>query len=341
LQAIEVKKIRYYALIYVLLSLFFTASACEADGGVFKEILTPEERLWLTNNQSRIVLAVETAYAPFVFVDSSGRATGLANDYMVLLESKLGVDFKQRHFSSLDDIFAKVHGGEVQVVNAVTKTSWRSTFLNLTDFFISVPNVFIVRKDRSGRIREENLSGLTVSLVKSYAVTEYLINKRPGFTPDLVSDDLTALLNVSFGRSDAAVIDLATASYLISQKGITNLRVVGEASFDIRLSMGTAIDEPVLYGILEKGLAAITDGERQEIQKRWINISRQSMLTDQRFWVAVGGVLGIILVILIWNRTLRRQVIVRTEALAKEKEFLRKSEAQNRALIKAIPDLFS
>ncbi|MFZ2406841.1 MAG: diguanylate cyclase [Methylobacter sp.] len=306
--------------------------------------MSPEERLWLTGNQSRIVLAIETGYAPFIFIDSSGQPAGLANDYMRLLESKLGVDFKQRRFSSLDDIFNKVRGGEVQIVNAVTQTPWRSTFLNLTNSFISVPNVFIVRKDRSGQIREENLSGMTVSLVKKYAVTEYLTNKNPGFTPDLVADDLTTLLNVSFGRSDAAVIDLATASYLISQKGITNLRVAGEAPFDIRLSMGASIDEPVLYSILEKGLAAITDEERQEIQNRWINTSRQSILSDRRFWMILGSVLGVIFtgiaVILIWNRMLRRQVTLRTEALAQEKEFLKKSEAMNRALINAMPDLF-
>jgi len=263
---------------------------------------------------------------------------------MLLLEAKLGVDFKQRRFSSLDDIFTKVRGGEVQIVNAVTKTPWRSTFLNLTNSFISVPNVFIVRKDRSGRIGEQNLSGMTVSLVKKYAVTEYLTGKNLGFTPELVDDDLTTLLNVSFGRSDAAVIDLATASYLISQKGITNLRVAGEAAFDIHLSMGASIGEPVLYRILEKGLAAITDEERREIQKRWINSTRQSVFSDRRFRMILGSLLCIIVaviaVILIWNRTLRRLVTHRTEALAQEKEFLRKSETMNRALIKAMPDLF-
>lgn len=333
----KVSKIRCFALIYALLSIFFTGFACSSSSA--EEILTPEERLWLTNNQSRIVLAVETGYAPFVFLDSKDQPTGLAHDYILLLESKLGVHFKQERFSSLDDIFKKVRSGEVHIVNAVTKTPQRSTFLAFTEPFISVPNVIVTRKDRSGQMREENLSGLRVSLVKSYAVTESLTNKNLGYAPDLVPDDLSALLSVSFGRSDAAVIDLATASYLITQKGITNLRVAGETAFDIRLSMGVPIDEPVLLSILKKGLGAVTNAERQEIHKRWINASSQSILSDWRFWAVAGGVLFIVLVaisgILIWNRTLRKQIAERKEAERK----LARSEAQLRANLDHTPNV--
>ncbi|NVN91405.1 MAG: transporter substrate-binding domain-containing protein [Desulfuromonadales bacterium] len=327
--------------ICVLLGVFL-ATIAQASNGV-KDLLTPAERLWLTKNQPRVVLAVETGYAPFVFLDANGQATGLAHDYLLLLESKLGVHFKQHYSPSLDDIFQKVRNGNVQIVNAVTKTPWRSKFLTFTDVYVSVPNVIVVSKDRPGRMREENLAGFRVSLVKSYAVTEQLTNTVPGIVPDLVPDDLTALLNVSFGRSDAAVIDLATASYLISRNGITNLRVAGEATYNIHLSMATPLGEPVLHDILQKGLATITDAERQEIHKRWISISGQSIFSDRRFWVSVGSALSVVCAALtaslIWNRTLRRQVALRTSALAKEKEALRESEAQNRALINAIPDL--
>ncbi|BCB25954.1 hypothetical protein SKTS_08400 [Sulfurimicrobium lacus] len=322
-------------IISALLSLFLAAIAYGGADG--KDILSSAERVWLTNNQSRLVLAVETGYAPFVFLDDKGRPTGLAHDYLLLIESKLGVHFKQRRFSSLDEIFDKVRSGEVQIVNAVTNTPARSRFLAMTEPFISVPNVIIVRKDQSGAMTELKLAGLKVSLVKSYAVTEHMTNRGLQFVPDIVPDDLTALLNVSFGRSDAAIVDLATASYLISVKGITNLRVAGEVPFDIRLSIGSPIGEPVLHSILQKGLNAATDAERDEIKKRWINTSNQSIYSNRQFWVVLGGVLAgalvIFAVILVWNRTLRQQVAIRTDALVREKEALRESEAQNLALV--------
>lgn len=323
-------------LICSVLSLFLSAAACASPDG--QDILNPEERAWLTKNQSRLVLAIEAGYAPFVFLDAQERPAGLAQDYMRLIEAKLGVQFWERRFLSLDEIFQKVRHGDVQIVNAVTSTPGRAKFLLMTDAYVSVPNVIIVRKDHSGLMHEYDLSGKRVALVKSYAITEHMTNRGLRFVPDLVPDDLTALLNVSFGRSDAAVIDLATASYLISEKGITNLRVAGEVAYDIRLSIGTPLNEPILHRILQKGLNAITEAERQEIKDRWINVTQDPNIFEARqFWVVLGSVLSVALamlvVILAWNRTLRRQVAVRTDALVKEQEALRESQSQHLALV--------
>lgn len=319
-----------------VLSIFLSAAAYGNSAG--KDILSVGERAWLTKNQTRLVLAVETGYAPFVFLDANDQPAGLAHDYLRLIESKLGVHFRQRRFSSLDEIFRKVRDGEVHIVNAVTSTPARAKFLSMTDAYVSVPNVIIVRKDRSGQMPEYELSGLRVALVKSYAITEHMTNRGLHFVPDLVPDDLTALLNVSFGRSDAAVIDLATASYLITEKGIANLRVAGEVAYDIRLSIGTPLNEPVLHGILQKGLNAITEAERLEIKNRWINASQnQSIFRERQFWIVLGSVLAvtlaILVVILAWNRTLRRQVRIRTEALVNEQEALRESQAKHLAFV--------
>ena len=287
------------------------------------DILTPEERLWLSQNQSRIVLAVETAYAPFVFLDSDGKPAGLAHDYIRAVEDKLGVRFQQRQFPALSDIFDASKAGNVHIVNAITKTPWRSSFLHITEPYVSVPNIIIARKEwAGGTIEEKDLRGLSVSLVKSYAVTEYLLGRDLGLNADLVPDDLSALMNVSFGRSEIAIIDLATASHLISSRGIGNLRFVGEIPFDIRLSMGTPLGEPMVFGILEKGLAAITDAERQAIHDRWIHVAGPNILLSARFWIPAGLAIAIIVMILtlvlIWNRMLRRQVVQHVEALERE-----------------------
>lgn len=306
-----------YLLIFAVLGLLFNALAYgEAHRN---DILNHEERDWLTKNQARLVLAVETGYAPFVFIDSKDQATGLAHDYIRLIESKLGVHFKQKRYPNLNEIFGQVQSGEIHIVNAITPTPARAKFLAMTDTYVSVPNVIIVRKDHFGHLDEYELSGLKISLVKSYAITEQMMNRGINFIPDVVPDDLTALLNVSFGRSDAALIDLATASYLITEKGITNLRVAGELAYDIRLSIGISLNEPLLHGILQKGLNAVTDAERLEIKNRWINTAKdQSIFKDRQFWVILGSVLvvaiAILAAILVWNRTLHRQVTLRKKA---------------------------
>ncbi len=307
-------------------TLILLSSPLYADSG--KDFLSKEEQEWLAKNQSQITLAVETGYAPFVFIDSKDCPAGLAHDYMLLLESKLGVRFKEKRFPTLNEIFDKLKSGEVQIVNAVTNTPARSKFIKFSDPFITVPNVIIVQNNRTGPFKEETLHGLRVSLVKGYAVTEDFINKGLNFTPELVPDDITALYNVSSGLTDAAIIDLATASYLISTKGITNLRIAGETTFAIRLAMGTAIAEPTLNSIIQKGLAQITDAERKEIRSRWINASRGNIFADWRFWaVVISAIFALCAAIfgnILWNRALRSQVALRTEELTRETAALQK-----------------
>jgi PAS domain S-box-containing protein len=327
---------RLLRLVVISLSVIVCATTVFGSRGG-NELLTPAEQLWLEENRSRIVLAVETAYPPFVFLDSNKQPSGLAHDYLLLLQSKLGVQFKQKQFSSLESIFAEVRAGEVQIVNAVTKTPERSEFLLFTEPFISVPNVILVRGDQARQMVEKDLAGLKVSLVKSYAITEHLSKLQPGLKIDLVSDDLSALLNVSSGHSDAAVVDLATASYLISSKGITGLRVAGEASFGIHLSLAVPNSEPELYGILQKSLQSITKEEGLEIHSRWIHLHEKDILTAREILIGTAilllVVLGIVAATLVWRRTLQRQIALRTAELVREKEALRLREEHHRTLL--------
>lgn len=319
----SISAIACFALVLSFALMSFGSCAAE-------DLLTPGERLWLTENQSRLLLGVETGYAPFVFLDAGGQATGLAQDYLDLLEVKLGVKFRRKLYTSLDAILQEVPRGKVQIVNAVTKTPTRSRILAFTDPYISVPNVIIVQKHHHGRITEQQLKGQRVSLVNNYAVTEYLTTKGIDFIPSFAPDDLTALFDVSSGHSDAAVLDLATATYLISHKGITNLRIAGETNFDIRLALAVPIAEHILHSILNKGLAAVTAAEGKAIHSRWIHSSRDSMFEDPRVRIIAGalllGILTVIGIISSWNITLRRQVARHTKELQNEKNALIQSE---------------
>ena len=280
------------------------------------DILTPGERVWLEQNQARLALAVETDYAPFVFLDAKDQMTGMAHDYLRLVETKIGVRFAQRRSSSLDDAFAQIRSGQAQLVNAVTPTRWRSEFLFFTSPVISLPNVIIVRKDDSAQMTERDLAGRVVALVKSYASTEYLNARNLGLVAQLVPDDLSALLDVSFGRADATVVDLASATYLIEHKGITNLRVAGEIGAGIELAIGSTKTEPMLHRILQKGLNAISQDEAHAIRDRWINHSDKILYLDLRLWLILAGISLVALITLaatlLWNRMLRRQVSQRT-----------------------------
>jgi PAS domain S-box-containing protein len=324
-----IRLINHVFRIIAVLLIVFPFISCETKN--YKDPLTPEERAWLIQHDGKITIAVEAGYAPFAFIDENGESRGLATEYIELLENKLNFKINKIKFNSLNEILDAAKNKEIDIVNAVTRTQNRTKYLLFTKPFIEIPNVIIVRKDQKKPLSIGQMKTMKISLVKGYAITEHLIDNYNDLEIEQVPDDLTALLNVSFSRTDAAIIDLATASYFMEQKGITNLRIAGNTGHDIKLAIASRNDWPVLNQILAKSLSTITDNERELIKNRWFSFGRINLFESQEFWTIILTAFSVFLVflglILVWNRVLKREVAQRTSQL--KKELIERTMAEN------------
>jgi PAS domain S-box-containing protein len=310
----------------------------------FEDPLTQQEREWLKQYDGKITLAFETNYAPFAFIDQNGKSSGLATEYIKLIQKKLNFSLKEIKFESFNNIIESAKKNEIDIVNAVTETAIRSRYLLFTKSFIEIPNVIIVRKEKFKPLTIDKLKDLKVSTVKDYAITEYLLKNHAYLDMDLTPDDLTALLSVSFNRTDCTILDLATASYLIEQKGITNLRVAGDAGYYIKLSIASRKDWPILNQILAKGLASISVHEKESIRNKWISIDQVNFFKSGTFWGIIISItfafLFCLFAVLIWNRTLKKLVFKRTNQLTSELKERKKAEKNAVQAEKRFRDLF-
>ena len=330
----------------IALSILFGFISCET--APFKDPLTPQEREWLTQHDRKITIAIETSYAPFAFVDENGISRGLVTEYVDLIEKKLNFKFKKVIAGSLNEILIKAQQKKIDVVNAVTKTPKRSEYLLFTDPVIEIPNAIIVRKDQKTPLKLEKMKNMKVSLVKDYAITEFVEKNFPDVAVDPVADDLTALLKVSFNLTNAAIIDLATASYFVEQKGITNLHIAGDAGYPIKLAIASRADWPIANRIIEKGLFAISDKERSAIKKKWISFGPISLFESREFWIVTSAAIFVVLLIMAgiiaWNRVLKQRIANRTLQLQNElaerhrvEDSLRTSQQIIEGIIQSIP----
>lgn len=319
----------------ILPVLFFTTAiavctSCGISVGTNPIHLTPTETAWLSANQDALVFAPDPFYAPFEFLDEKdGRTKGLAHDYLLLVERKLGLRFRRIQAPSFDGILALAKNHEVAVVNAATATPERSEYLLFTKPYIEVKNVIVTRKSEQNIDGIDDLSGLRVAVVRGYAVTGFLEEQIADCACDVVETDLQALLNVAYGISNAAVLDLATASYLTEQEGIPNIQISGDIGFPIRLSIGSRKDWPELNTILAKAVDSITPAEHAAILRKWINLENEGGLSRRELLVTIavgaGCLLGLLGVVFLWTHQLRLQIAARTSHLDKalsEKETL-------------------
>ena len=176
----------------------------------------------------------------------------------------------------------------------------------------------------------EQLSGMRVAVVRGWAAHEYMTTNFLELEIDAVADTRTGLRKVSFGMVDAFVSDLAVATYLMQEEGITNLRVAGETGYVYRMGMATRKDWPELNAILEKGLALITPDERRGIYEKWVRLEERPSFFGTGFWMSTlvgSGMLGLLSIgFIVWNRSLAGQVKERTGALERELKERRQAE---------------
>ena len=325
----ESRHVKFLIITYVLLLLLLS---CEKTDPGMKIILDPAEQKWLSIHRDELYFAPDPFYAPFEFYDEKDKATkGLAHDYLTLIENKIGVQFKEIHASSFNEILQLAKQRKVAIVNAATKTPDRSEYLLFTEPIVEIKNIILVRKGTNRNLSLEDLVGKKVSLVQGYAITEYMLKKYPGINYDIVPADLNAILNVSYRISDAAIIDMATASFLTEREGISNIEVAGDAGYPIKLAIGSRNDWPELNSILNRGFSAITAGERNQVYHKWIGLQSIRFVNSMEFRIAAALIILLSITaggILLWNKQLQTRILLRTSTLNNAMTDLKESESR-------------
>lgn len=292
-----------------------------------REYLNLEERNWL---QEREVLrfAPDPDFPPIEYFDENGNYRGLTSEYFNIIQKRLKIPIEIVQYDTWQDVLNAAQDREIDGITAAQPSAERSKYLNFTQSFLNIPNVIITRRDYLGTLQLKSMDGWTISITRGYAMEEYLRQNYPYITIQPVDNDLVALQNVSFGRADAAIVNLAIATTLIQEHGITNLRVAGDSGKDNPLAIAVRSDEPILLSIMEKGLDTITPVEREQIYKRWIDLPDDNKVFNPSFWIVIFWILVIITaflgLVLFWNNTLQLQVKIKTTELNQElteKEF--------------------
>lgn len=294
--------------------------------------LTTSERAWLKTHPV-IRLAPDPDFPPVEYFSEDGVYGGITADYVALIEKRLGIRIEIIRLNNWSDIIGKAKRREIDVFVA-GETPQRAEYMLFTRPFLELPAVIIAREKVRGPLTLEKLSGMRISVVSEYSTHNFIAASHPELRLDPVPDVRTGLRKVSFGLSDAFVENLATASYYLEKEGISNLRIVGESGYYYRMGFCSRKDWPELNRILEKGLAGISRQEKKTIKKKWISLESPSLFMNRKFQtgilvafsVIIAGAIGVIS----WNRTLARQVALRTGELENELAERRKIEEKLR-----------
>jgi HD-GYP domain-containing protein (c-di-GMP phosphodiesterase class II)/ABC-type amino acid transport substrate-binding protein len=287
----------------------------------FKGILNDEERTWLKQHPL-VTFAPDPSFAPIESFDEKGNYVGLVADYLDLIENNIGINIEIVHLNTWNDVLDQAKNRKIDGITAAQITPERSEYLLFTSPIVDIPNVIITQKDWTKPLTLKDMAGWSIAITRGYALEEYIKANYPFITISPQNSDLEALEAVSFNRAEATVVNLAIASNLINDHGITNLRIAGDSGKNNPLSIAVRSDDPILLRIMEKGLMSISDQQKRAIYKKWIGLENfgftiQNQLLTFTFWV-LAALAILVFASIFWNASLQSQVNVKTSALNRE-----------------------
>ncbi len=292
-----------------------------SEGHKSNKKLSFDENKWLEDHPI-IKASFDPNWPPIEWVDEKGSYVGLTKDYSDLIQEKLGIKFDIVLSKDWAEVIGGAESREIDMIIAATQTRRRENFLLFTEPYLKLPAVIVVNSGTGGSVSVDDLKNKKVCVVSGFSTHEFLEQNYPEIDLDPVSDTLTGLLKVSFGKAYAMVANIAVTTYYAEKAFISNLRVAGESGYEFKLAFASRNDWPELHSILKKGLASISAAERQAIFQKWVAPKDESWKLRKEFIITIAIVIGGLFIggIIYWNATLKKKVENRTAELSKSME---------------------
>lgn len=293
--------------------------------------LTTEEREFLKGKTVR--LGVDSARAPYEFIDEKGIYSGISAGFIELCAKRLGIEIVLVPGLNVGAAMKKLAEGEIDVIPKISPDPERAKDILFSKPYSTFAAVVVTRKDVRYISGVDNLEGLKVAVLKGLITETRLKRDYPNMQLISLPDIRTALLDLSAGKVDVLIDNMAIVSYNIDRLGLNNLKIAGQTKYQYDMAFGSRKDWPLLASALDKALSGMSKQEKASISDRWLVVDYQPGIN----WRVVGPISAALLVIIvfvaIWNRRLTAVVRQREEVQQELKQYAK--ELESRAVIKS------
>jgi PAS domain S-box-containing protein len=275
------------------------------------------ETEWLKRHPE-IRLGAHFDWPPFEFVDELDVYSGIASDFVDLMNRQLGLRMHPAAGLSWLEAVRQAEAGGIDVLACVSAAEKPLKFLLFTDPYLIVPIVIVTRDDAPFVNGIRDFAPQRVGILSGRVVQGYLEADLPDQNWALFGSLDEALLALAGGRVDAVVENAASIAFAVRKLDLNQVKVAAATPYKFELAFGVRKDWPELVTLINRELKAVSPAERSYIIDRWTKV-RYERTVD---WAVVKkisiGILGaallVIAVIGIWNRRLAREAILRQEA---------------------------
>lgn len=271
-----------------------------------------------------LIYGANISAPPLRFLDEDGIYKGVVVDYMSQLSLELGVEIKAEPYG-WETALQKLRDGETDFCD-MFENAVRAKDYVFTDPIYNLRTVLAV--NAASEFSFDDISSMRIATEKGDYANFYMQEAFPEAElvyVNNISEGIDVLLR---GEVDAVIGDEPVVSYYVKEKN-TEIRMINTALYEKPVVIAMPKKNADLIPIINKAIQEVNQrGQLEKIQQKWFGISTPLIQADspQKYLkisaLIAGGLLIMIAMISINNRSLKNQVSIRTRELEESKNEL-------------------
>lgn len=270
----------------------------------------------------KIIIGGDFNFPPYEFLDKNGNPDGFNVELTKAIAREMDLDVQIR-LAPFGSIRNDLENGEIDMVQIMYYSQGREKKYLMSVAHSQVSYALVGREEREYSSDLFDLKELSFVVMNGDVMHDFL--EENGFNFTTADTQEEALYWLSTGRFDCALVTKIPAAHWIKLNKWDNLKI---QNINIPLQEGcyaTLIENEKLAALFSEGIRLVKEsGQYREIYTKWMgeyedeNINFLVALKYLSFFLIPITI--ILLMILFWSNTLRKQVRIKTYNLQKEIE---------------------
>ncbi len=318
------------------------AGAASDDTIPEKDILTPEERTYVTNLRPLTVGCPMNANPIFYLNEETGEMGGISKRILDLVSEKTGLQFVYKEIPQGEISYQTLRDLDIDLIAGIESNpvNARAQGLDLTVPYFEAKTIIVCRKNDTFEPKAKVRIGIASG---SETMERVIKDAYPNSSVTLYNSPEEVMDALSDRKVDAVISNQYTVDRILSRPKYDDLQIAAMADIGDRYCMSpmlkknvdgssnTELTNALLMRVLNKGIMAVSDTQRgfiiiDETMLNRYQLTLGDLFDRYRLWVIILlGTLGLIVVMAV--------IMLRLQVRNKGLELVRQGEERHRLLI--------
>lgn len=289
-----------------------------------------------------ILVRADNNYPPYEFLDQEGNPVGFNIDLFRAVAETMGINATIQP-GPWNEVRSDLENGTIDMLTGMYYSPERAREALFSTPHIIVSHALFIRKDSDVKTLDE-IWNRTVIVQSGDIMHDYARAHLDRGYIIPVENQADAIILLSSGQYDGALLARLQAQYHANRLGIENIQVIGPSLEPRNYCFAVSIYNEELLNSLNEGLAIVKQaGTYDKLYRQWFGVYEErqvfEVVSPILLWIIIP--LGaFIMLIIIWSWSLKRQVARKTLDLQDElayrsvvEESLRESEEMHRTIL--------